>query len=97
MYFFTIQATAKPGTVQAEDAGGAYINCWVNVASQVEAESFARNYIHQSGWVPGEKLDERWVEASDYAAEPKLLQYYRQAEKERTCFVYHTWPVGADY
>lgn len=95
MYFFTIQATAKPGTQQAEETGGAYINCWINFVSQDGAELLARYYIEQSDWVPGEKMEERWLEAKDYVAQPELLQYYRQAEEEGTCFIYHTWPMGA--
>ena len=96
MYFFNIQATPKPGTEKAEEVGGAYVDCWINFVLQDGAELLARYYIEQSGWIPGEKEDERWVEAEDYEDEPQLLQYYQEAEEDGACFVYHTWPVDGE-
>jgi hypothetical protein len=96
MYFFNIQAIPKPETEKSGGVAGAYVQCWINFVLQDGAELLARYYIEQSGWIPGEKEDERWVEEEDYADEPQLLEYYREATEDGACFVYHTWPDGAE-
>ena len=93
MYFFNILAAPKPGTEQAEDAGGAYVNCWINFPLEDGAELLARFYIGEAGWEPGEKVDQRWVEEEDYADEPEWMQYFREAEEDGASFVFYSWPI----
>jgi hypothetical protein len=96
MFFFNITAGPKPGDERTADAGGAYVNCWVNFQIEDGAELLARFYIEEAGWLPAETEEARWVEEEDYEDEPELLQYFREAEQDGASFVFYSWPVGGE-
>ena len=96
MYFFTFEAVPRHDSTPANEAGGAYVNCWVRAGSWIEAELKARADIGHSGWLISRKDDQEWVVAADYDDRPDLLEYYRSAVKDGACYVYHTWPLGLD-
>ena len=96
MWYFVIRALPKPGTEQAEDSGGAYVNCWINFLIEDGAEHLAKFYIEKAGWVPEETEDVRWVERENYEDEPENLQYFSEAEADGACFLFNSWDINGE-
>lgn len=88
-----IEATPRPETEDAQDAGGAYVNCWIDFKMQAGAEAVARHYIEDAGWMAGDVEEARTVNKEEYADNPESLAWFTKAEKDGACFVFHTWPV----
>jgi hypothetical protein len=96
MYFFAFRSRPKPENENKGKHGGAYINCWIDQHSREEAEEIARQYIGDSGWIVEAKEEDRSTYEEDYAESKDGLEYYQKAQKEGSCFVFHTWPIGLD-
>ena len=88
MFYVQVHALA-PST--AEDAGGAYVSCWVDAANEVDAEITALQAIEGEGWTPEEVTDIRRVERADYL-ETESLEHFDSALEDGACFVFHTYP-----
>ena len=95
MFYLSFEAVPKHDSPEAQEFGGAYIDCWLRRESEQEAELEARAHIDESGWIIGRKEDQSWVEQEDYDDTPDVLQYYQEAEKNGSCYVFHCWPLGA--
>jgi hypothetical protein len=93
MWYFLIRAAPRPGTDLAQEAGGAYINCWVNFQLEEGAEHLAKFYIEQAGWAPEETEESKWVERESYDDEPEGLQYFLEAEADGASFVFNSWDI----
>jgi hypothetical protein len=96
MWYFLIRASPKPGTELAKEAGGAYINCWVNFQLEEGAEYLAKFYIEQAGWKPEETEESNWVERESYEDYPENLQYFLEAEADGASFVFNEWAVDGE-
>jgi hypothetical protein len=97
MYYFVIEAAPKPEVKLLEpEVEAAYVGCYINFPIADGAELLARHYIERSGWAPGEKDTQQWVEANDYEDDPEGLQYFREAEEDGVSLVFHWYPPGTD-
>lgn len=94
MYFFTFLSQPKPGNDSYSQYGGAYVNCWINSEKQEEAEEIARQCIDGFGWTVEAKEEDHVIYEEDYADSEEGLECYRKAEREGSCFVFHTYPLG---
>jgi hypothetical protein len=95
LFLFTIVAKPETGTPDAEDAGGAYVNAWINSTQQDEAEQVAKALIRESGWSPGLSTDVReFSDISEICEEDSV--YFQEAASSGYCLVFHQWPKGAD-
>jgi hypothetical protein len=93
MYFFVFLSSPKPGSEADDQYGGAYISCWINSNKHAEAEAIARQQIEKFGWnVEGKEAD-RTISAEDYGDSRDDLKHFRDAQKQGSCFVFHTWPA----
>jgi len=50
MWYFILKVSPKPNTQLATEAGGAYVNCWIDFREQSGAEHLAKFYLNQEGW-----------------------------------------------
>ncbi len=75
--------------------GGAYVSCWIKTQDAEDAEIQARKEIYKAGWLVQKKEDSFRVEEKQYGNAPQSLEYFRQAETDGECYVFHTWPFGA--
>lgn len=96
MHFFMIHATPKPETEQAQTAGGAYVNCWVDFKLRDGAEVLARHYIDEAGWIPDTIEDEGWVEQDEYEEDSEPLSYFQEAQEMGVCLAFHPYPIEDD-
>ena len=55
----------------------------------------AREYIDTSGWTVEAKEEERATSEEDYTHSADGLECYWKAAREGSCFVFHTYPLGA--
>ena len=91
MPIFYFQFEARPK--KPAEAGGAFINCWIDRATREEAESHARDAIANQDWSVTRLEEAVLVTRETQSAESR--QYFDQAEIDGEVFVFHTWPVEA--
>ena len=96
MYYFMLNAAPQPGNERAAEAGGAYVNCWVNFALEVGAELLARHYVEQDGWKVSAVEERNWVEREQYEEDPETLAYYEEAEQDGISLAFYLWPKDAE-
>ena len=86
MWYFLLKVFPKPHTELAKEAGGAFVNCWINFREKEGAEHLAKFYLEQRGWSYEETQDVRWVEKEDYDNNPKGMQHFLEAETNSGSF-----------
>lgn len=96
MAIFYVQYEAAPdrSSENFRTCGGAYINCWVNANSEVEAQKLASAAIKEAGWTilaveeECQQVNEGW-----YSEDDEGREYYKQSVIDGECYVFHEWPV----
>ncbi|HLF83972.1 MAG TPA: hypothetical protein VI837_07360 [Blastocatellia bacterium] len=102
MRYYCFVAKPKPESAVAQEYGGAYVNCWVSGDDPELAESEARAHIDASGWRIEAKEEDFVVCTNDDIDDEAIPfkkgaeQYYKAAQEDGACYVFHTWPLGTD-
>jgi hypothetical protein len=96
MWYFIIKASPKPDTTLAKEAGGAYINCWINFLIDDGAEHLAKFYVEKAGWHPEETQDARWVVREDYEDDAETLQFFLEAEANGASLLINQWDINGE-
>ena len=96
MILITFEAIPRHDSPEASEVGGAYVTCWIAANDMHEAELDARQHIHESGWIVGERTETSVIERADVEDDPDSLAYFDEARADGACFVFHTWPLGSD-
>jgi len=94
MWYFMLKVSPKPETELAKEAGGAFVNCWINFREKEGAEHLAKFYLAEVGWDYEETQEANWVEKQDYDDDPEGMRHFSEAETDSVCFVAHQWPVN---
>lgn len=96
MFFFTYLAVPTPDAKEFHDAGGAYVNCWIQSQDRHDAEQRSRDLIQEYGWSV-EALEEGAIVTGDaYEEDEEDREFYEQALVEGEVLVFNTWPRGDD-
>ena len=96
MHFFTFLAVPTPDAKEFQDAGGAYVNCWIQGNDRDSAEESATDLIHEYGWVVETLEESGTVTSDDYGEGDEDREFYEQALTEGEVIVFNTWPRGED-
>jgi hypothetical protein len=92
LFFFTFLATPTPKAKEFQDAGGAYVSCWIQGGDRYGAEARARELIEEYGWSV-EALEEGAVVTREaYGEGDEDLEFFEQALVEGEVLVFNTWP-----
>jgi hypothetical protein len=94
MYFFTFLAAPTPDAKEYLDAGGAYVNCWIQNSDRQQAHESAIELIQDYGWAIEALEEEAVVTSADYVVNDEDREYYEQALVEGEVLVFTTWPRG---
>jgi hypothetical protein len=96
MFFLTFLAVPTPDAKEYLDAGGAYVNCWIQSGDRREAEERARTLIQDYGWSV-EALEEGAIVTSEsYDEDEEDREFFEQALVEGEVLVFNTWPPGEE-
>jgi hypothetical protein len=90
LYYFVIHATPTQNS-KYRKRGGAYVSCWVNFPHQEGALVRAKHYIQAAGWRFRALEERKRVTRANYRGE-ESLQYYDEAAKDGSSFVFHMYP-----
>lgn len=96
IFYVEYQVVPAPGSEHFERAGGAFVNCWVKVDSEREAQEQTSAVVGESGWTilaveeECREVNEQWYSDNDEG-----LEHYRQAVVDGQCYVFYEWPVEA--
>jgi hypothetical protein len=94
MYLFTFLAVPTPDAQEFEEAGGAYVNCWILDGNREHAEERATTLIEEYGWAVEALEEGAIVSGEDYPPGEEDREFYEQALIEREVLVFNTWPRG---
>ena len=50
IFYFLIEVAPAPNSSNFNDAGGAFVNCWIKSSSKKSAEMTAQAAIQNDGW-----------------------------------------------
>lgn len=96
IFFAQYHAVPLPHSEQYAECGGAYVNCWLEAASEDEAHKMASALIHGRGWqILSVEEECREVTQASYADNEEGKEHYDQAVLDGECYVFHQWPVDA--
>jgi hypothetical protein len=95
IYFFTFLATPTP-EAKEQEAGGAFVNCWIQSDDPDEAEERATDLIYDYGWTVDSLENEALVTGDDYLDDEENRPFYEQALAEDEVLVFHLWPRTGD-
>ncbi|HYO16520.1 MAG TPA: hypothetical protein VE685_25260 [Thermoanaerobaculia bacterium] len=96
MFFLTFLAVPTPDAKEYLEAGGAYVNCWIQSPDRFQAEERARELIREYGWQV-EALEEGAIVTSEsYDEDEEDREFFEQALVEREVLVFNTWPPGEE-
>lgn len=95
-YFFTFLAAPTPEAQEYEQAGGAYVNCWIRSDSRDQAEARAATLIEDYGWDVEALEEQSTVTGADYGEDDEDREFYEQALVEGEVLVFNTWPAGEE-
>jgi hypothetical protein len=91
MYYFNFHTLPANPDVDP-DAGGAFVNCWIQESNIEAAEIIARQGIEDSGWTITDYEEQPRKTNRDCWGEDKLV-YYDQALIDREVWVFHRYPI----
>jgi hypothetical protein len=100
MYLFTFLAVPTPDAKEFHEAGGAYVNCWIQGDDRGDrndrnaAEERATELIEEYGWAVEALEEGAIVSGEDYPPGEEDREFYEQALIEREVLVFNTWPRG---
>lgn len=94
MYFFTFLAVPTPDAKEFHEAGGAYVNCWIQDDDRESAQESATHLIQDYGWTVESLEEAGTVTGDDYGEGDEDLEFYEQALTEGEVLVFNTWPRG---
>ena len=94
VFYVQYEAAPSPGSEHFENAGGAYVSCWVKAGSETQASRQASAVIKESGWNIL-AVEKRCYEVTEeaYAEDDEGLEHYLHAVTDGECYVFHQWPV----
>jgi hypothetical protein len=92
MFFVQFEATPRKTAQLAPEAGGAYINCWIERSTVDEAIRVARSAIAAEGWITDQPEEAYAVDADTYPPGKDGRDYFIQALTDKEVFVYYTHP-----
>jgi hypothetical protein len=102
LFLLTIEARPEPDSDDSGDAGGAFVNCWVNADDLRTAERRAVALIQEYGWRPHRFEEWELVTRATYTdwepgddGGPDLREVVDQAFIDGEVCVFNTWPVDA--
>jgi hypothetical protein len=101
LFLVTIEARPEPDSDEYGEAGGAFVNCWVDADDLRTAERRAVALIRADGWRPHRFDDWELVTRSTYDSHepaddgPNLREVVEQAFIDGEVCVFNTWPVDA--
>jgi hypothetical protein len=96
MYLFTFLAVPTPDAKEFHEAGGAYVNCWIQSDDRHRAEERATELIEEYGWAVEALEEGAIVSGEDYPPGEEDREFYEQALIEREVLVFNTWPRGEE-
>jgi hypothetical protein len=94
MFLFTFLAVPTPDAKEFEEAGGAYVNCWIQSDDREAAEERATELIEEYGWAVEALEEGAVVSGADYSPGDEDREFYEQALVEREVLVFNNWPRG---
>ena len=93
IYYLMTEVVPKRNNPESKEFGGAYINCWVNAATQKDALSKVKEYIDEEDWTFIKTEDIFLAQRHLYLDEPDSLECYDEACKNGISAMFYTWPI----
>lgn len=92
LFFLTVVARPARDSAEAGEFGGAYVNCWIDEASEEAAVSRAQAAVRDTGWILESIKDIAVVTRDTYDDQEEGRECFEQALVDGLLLVFHTFP-----
>ena len=93
MYFLQYNAIPLPNRMEpGESVGGAFVNCWIDRPTAVEAEIVAKQLIESAGWQVVETMEVYATSDADCGLGEDAKDRFEQALIDGEVLVFHVYP-----
>jgi hypothetical protein len=96
LYLVTVEAEPSADTDDSREYGGAYVNVYIQAASEAAALAAAQREIAQAGWACKAIDRVTYVTREDFTNEDDGLESFEQALIDGVRLDFHTFPIGAE-
>lgn len=93
MHYYLFNVRPKPGTKEASECGGAFVNCWIQRPTEDEASERARFMLESNNWIVNELKESREVTEDYYEDESEGMEYFKQALIDGEVLVINSFPL----
>ena len=93
IYFFIFHVQPRPDPEDADNVGGAYVNCWIKADSITGAQQIARQKIDDLKWHILEKDNAFELPPGHYSPDSDGFEFYQQALIDKFVLRFHTYPA----
>jgi len=93
MFMIQFQAIPKADSPEAQEVGGAFVNCWIEAPDLDAAVGKAKHEITDQGWEPLELRQAEETTRDDYTDDHEGLEYFEQALIDKEVCVFHCYPI----
>jgi hypothetical protein len=95
LFLLRIEAIPVMGTVESEEVGGGFINCWISADDLRSAELRAIEMIKAEGWKP-HRFDGWQLLTHSNCTDDDDRESFIQATRDGISMTIFTWPPGVD-
>ena len=96
IYYVMVEAVPNRNNPESKEYSGAYINCWIQADTPVDAVKKVKEYIHKENWDFVKIEDIFSVQRELYLEEPDSLECYDNAMQYGLDAIFYTWPINSD-
>lgn len=93
MFFYIYDVIPKETHPQHGLLGGAYVHCWLDLATDEAARAQAQARLDEAGWLIRTCQHQAEVDLEDYLDDEEGRDGFKQAQKAREAYVFHVWPL----
>jgi hypothetical protein len=90
MWFLTVQAIPKPGSLNTSGFSGALVHCWINFPDFDAALQLVNFYLDREGWIVVTNEFSHQVRVKNYTERDEGYKYALEAEKDGSSFLFQT-------
>lgn len=93
LYYFQYETRPIPDSEINDGIGGAFVNCWIQSDSGVDAAQLAEQAVYDNELEIIEVMEARSVTRSFYRDNEEGLAHFDEAERAGQCIIIYTWPL----
>jgi hypothetical protein len=96
IHYFLYETRPIPGSEINAGIGGAYVNCWIQADTEIEAAEEAEQVIKDNELIITRVLEAYSVTREFYRDNEEAQAHFDEAVREGLCVLIHEWAIDAE-